>query len=367
MKLRVSATFSLTALLVGCAVSQQTSGPNASSEPEASLASPARALAWLPPQAGKVVSVLEQRRANGVVQDIILSGDAAVYGENKITVTALSGPELPGKYSIPNQADVAQVSESEIAQELEDKFSDMKMGIGDTLERNFYGPFGYAVGTQGKVGCMYAWQTIGRSEPKKLFDAAPPATPPTSIRVKLCRAGANPMAFVSLMRQMAIGTAAPVSAAPGVAYGAVPMYNTPGYGASDALAASGLAGYGGGYGMPGYGAPPQYNMAMATPGYGQGPAAAQAAAGYNGFPASAFGGQAAVPKVHPVRKARKYASRRRNRPAFAASEPHVTTPTLNIPMPDGAGASYSPAPQASNAVFRTPTRSGAPSATIPMP
>ena len=371
MKLRVGVTFALFSVMVGCAVSPQNGGPFASAEPEATMASPARALVWLPPQAGNVVSVLEQRRANGIIQDIVLSGEAAMYGENKITVTAISSTDLPGKYVVPNQADVAQASENDIAQELEDTFPNVKMGLGDTVERNVYGPFGYAVGTQGKVGCMYAWQTLGRAEPRKLFDASTAASQPTSIRIKLCRSGANPMAFVGLVRQMAVGTAAPVAAAPGVAYGSMPLYNAPGYGASDALAASGLGGYNvaGVYGAPVYGAAPSYNAGFGAVPYGQYPGMAQPGVMYGAFPPSAYGtqyAQAVQPKVVRKRVIR-YAAKRHIRRHYAArTQPQgESQPALNIPMPDGAGASYSAAPQPSVAVFRPSANSS--NASVPMP
>ncbi len=372
MKLRVGVTFALFSVMVGCAVSPQNGGPYASAEPEATMASPARALVWLPPQAGNVVSVLEQRRANGIVQDIVLSGEAEMYGENKITVTAISSTDFPGKYAVPNQADVAQASENDIAQELEDTFPNTKMGLGDTVERNIYGPFGYAVGTKGKVGCMYAWQTLGRSEPHKLFDASAAASQPTSIRIKLCRAGANPMAFVGLVRQMAIGTSAPVGVAPGVAYGSVPMYNAPGYGAGDALAASGLGGYNvaGVYGAPAYGAVPMYNSGFGAAAYGQYPGTAQPGVMYGAFPPSAYGTQYAQAVQQPklVRKRPfKYAAKRHHRRDYAAhTQPKgETQPALNIPMPDGAGASYSAAPQPSMAAFRAPASNS--SNPVPMP
>lgn len=377
MKLRVVITFATLSAMVGCSVSPQ-QGQWASSEPDAQMAPPARALAYLPPQAGQVISVLEQRRANGIVQDIVLSGEASVYGENKITVNAISGLDIQQKYAVPNQLDVTAAREEDIALELEEKFSGIKMGVGDTLERNAYGPFGYAVGKNGKVGCMYAWQTLGRSEPKKLFESSS-GNQPASIRVKICRSGANPMALVSLMRQLSIGGVGPMGM-PATAYGNAPMFNQPQYGAatyapSDALAASGLGGYGmpgapAGYGAPVYAATPTYNPAFGAPAYGLYPGMAQGGVMYNGYPASAYGGQyaqAEEPVVKPrVRKVR-LAVRKAPRRVYAARprQDAPSAPSLNIPMPDGSSQSNGPVPSA--AVYRPRAAPQGSGGMIPMP
>eukprot|EP01037_Dinobryon_pediforme_P007016 gene7016-7085_t len=300
---------------------------------QVNIAPPGRAMAWLPPQAGQVVSVLEERRVNGVVQDIVLSGDANMRGENKISITALTGSDLPAKYSM-NQVDIAPASEPNISAEMEEALPDMNMGVGETLERNAYGPFGYAVGTSGKVGCMYAWQVIGRSDRASLIPngLSNNNVQPASVRVRICQTGTNPMALVTLMRQFSYS-----------AGGAGLMASAPMMSANDALGAANMNPYGASYGA----------------GYADN-GLAQSNSGYNRMqPANYTTATAELPLAAPSKPARPkrtvQVAHNKTRLTMASnvSAKPVRQPNINIPLPDDGTTKAALTP--SKAIYRQPT------------
>ena len=291
---------------------------------QVNMAPPGRAMASLPPQAGQVVSVLEERRINGVVQDIVLSGDANMRGENKISISALTGSDLPAKYSM-NQVDIAPASEPNITAEMEEALPDMAMGVGETLERNAYGPFGYAVGTSGKVVCMYAWQVIGRSDRANLIPngLANASVQPASVRVRLCQTGANPMALVGLMRQFNYAAA-----------GAGLMATAPLPGTTDALGAANMNPYGAAYGA-GFADNHEVQLPLAAP---RKPARPKRAVQFAGT-------QTRVNMVS-------------NRPVKPARQP-----TITIPLPDDGAPRADLIPSKAN--FRQPNIAA--QAAVPLP
>jgi len=244
--MRRAAPFLIVAALGGCASAPATGPPQYS----ASLSTPAmpvRALAALPAAAGDVLTVLEQRRSNAVMQQIILRGDAPTFGENKIIVNAITATPT-GRDDVR----LEQPSDASIEDELAEGFPNIRMTVSLALNHNAYGPFGYALGrSPGAVTCIYAWQWIaGEDKPNLLAGMNAPRSFPVSIRVRLCRAGSSEQALVDLIRQLMVnapdGDAYPAAAATGPAY------------ASDALASAGYGGAiaGGDGRTPTYNAPP---------------------------------------------------------------------------------------------------------------
>ena len=266
---RIALALTSVCVLSGCAPGGNYAGMNAGSSNEGILGGymgsysapagdpsslqtpvpPSRALAFLPASAGPVVSVLETRRSNAVMQEIVLAGDHATAGENKINVTALVPPDL----SMRNGGDpikLAPPTDITIENELGEKFPSIAMHLSATYDRNGQGPFGFAIGHPSPVTtCIYAWQYIGPNGPISLFDGASGRAPqPVSVRVRLCAAQTTEQALVDTVRQMVVMP-------PGPSYGGfmpVPMGMAPAYGAPDALTASGSLGASSASLMPAY-------------------------------------------------------------------------------------------------------------------
>ena len=78
------------------------------------------------------------------------------------------------------------------------------MSIGNTMNSNGFGPFGYALGRSGGQTCLYGWQSAGATR-----DQNAPGTPllaapgrSMSLRLRLCRAKASPAALVGIMQSL---------------------------------------------------------------------------------------------------------------------------------------------------------------------
>ncbi|MBE7247992.1 MAG: cellulose biosynthesis protein BcsN [Actinomycetospora chiangmaiensis] len=202
----------------------------------ASLALPSgQALAALPPAAGAVLSVMESRRSNAVIQTIVLAGDHAGYGENKITITALTGTNNVGN-AAGDPVKIAPPTDAVIEDELAQAFPTTPMRIANVYDRNAQGPFGYATGRRADgTGCLYAWQYVGPSGNLNLFDTIDGRGPQAmSVRVRLCKANATEAELAGYMQQMVVSPPGPSSSYAAAA----PAMMAPG---GDALAASGVA------------------------------------------------------------------------------------------------------------------------------
>jgi hypothetical protein len=206
-------------------------------EPIRDATSSAIPMAQLPPDAGYVVSILQSRIAGVLTQRIVLKGDAGTRGENAIEVNVDENDRRPGDVDGP----VAKPTRSMIVNELEAKFPHAEMRLSQTWNRNSFGPFGYAIGhVSRRVTCIYAWQfSAGRAprlidDPALVASAASMPSAPTSVRVRLCRAGVSEEQIVSLLRALQVYP--PGSSAPYVD----PSYEAVGpLGAHDALQAAG--------------------------------------------------------------------------------------------------------------------------------
>ena len=197
-------------------------------------------MAQLPVAAGDPVSVVQSADHGIITQKIVLRGDAATWGENGIVVVVDENPDHR-----PGEANWAtpEPTETLIARELRENFADIDMGIGQTLTRNSFGPFGYAVGkTAQNLTCLYAWQFApGRPAPlisDPAVDGVTASQPPvaTSVRVRLCKQRVAEADLVALVSQMAVFP--PHSTTPYLDTTTRPD----GAPAPDALAATGLPG-----------------------------------------------------------------------------------------------------------------------------
>ena len=145
------------------------------------------ALASLPGSAGLVLSVRDTNFSNGLRQTIVLEGPAAMAGENKIVVEALTPPMAgvaPG-----NDLRLASPSDADIQSELSKLFPGVAMQVSGDVERGPQGPFGYAAGRSGGLNCLYAWEYLAPRRPLTLLEGASgTGAYPASVRVRLCRA-----------------------------------------------------------------------------------------------------------------------------------------------------------------------------------
>ena len=210
-----------------------------------------------------MLNVLEQRGVNFITQDIILSGDVPTFGENKISLTALTARTnefvegRPGEINLKRPTDVA------LYDEVTDQFPTVRMNVSENYDRNGNGPFAYAVGKSKSVTCVYAWQYIEDRERSAGFfgdKSAPGERPVASVRVRMCRQGMNEQALLGFVRQLVLMP--PQIGAPVYANAASYSGYQPGYG-GDALAAAG-----GGYGGAPY-AGARYNRPYGAPGVTQ--------------------------------------------------------------------------------------------------
>ena len=197
----------------------------------------ARPMAQLPAAAGEQIAVLQSNVQGPIQQKIVLRGDPATGGENRIVVTVDLDQPLRGApdYNIPKP------TEELIAKELDDNFPGIAMAISQYWVRNDFGPFGYATGhAYGGVTCIYAWQWAPGQPTRFIANLeaqaaeASTAKAPTSVRVRLCKQGMGESELVELIHQMAVY--APGSSTPYVdtSYGPRPMIG------ADSLSSTGV-------------------------------------------------------------------------------------------------------------------------------
>ena len=147
----------LAAMIAGCTSTggvRQPVGPD-SVEPEKALVLP-------PPGGPSIVSVVEQKRGNGVEQTISLFTSSSVQGQNflKVQFLGASGAN-PGA----GNASYRMIREGDIAREMARSVPGVPMATSATFLQNSYGPFGYASG-HSRAGdtCLYAWQQVRSSQ-----------------------------------------------------------------------------------------------------------------------------------------------------------------------------------------------------------
>ena len=191
------------AALAGCSAPPRESGAGYEAVAEAGAPDGRLPMAELPPGAGKVVAVMQNKSHDVLTQRIVLSGDADTLGENSIVVKVNQsrGPQdIDGPVGSPTRA--------KIAAELDEAFAGVDMRLAETFARNGFGPFGYAIGhPRSGVTCVYAWQW-GLWKPAQIGQAPTgvPSLPtdPTSVRARLCRSTLGEAEIVALLRDMQV-------------------------------------------------------------------------------------------------------------------------------------------------------------------
>jgi hypothetical protein len=144
----------------------------------------------LPPQAGQVVGIVEARDGAKVTQTIALAADPSTPGQNQLVVVTRPGAIAP------------RISSDAIAAEMAKSLPGVPMSVANTLNRNAFGPFGYALGRIGDQTCLYGWQSIGAPDAASVsIFSAPRRT--LSLRLRLCRSRATPASLVTVMQGLA--------------------------------------------------------------------------------------------------------------------------------------------------------------------
>lgn len=154
--LRLIALAGLAGLAAGCTSTGNIRQPSA-----AETIASEKALVLPPPGGPSIVSVVEQKRGNGVDQSISLFTSSAVPGQNflKVQFLGASGAN-PGA----GNSSYKMVSESGIAREMAASLPGVRMARSATFLQNSYGPFGYASGRSSSGDtCIYGWQQIRSS------------------------------------------------------------------------------------------------------------------------------------------------------------------------------------------------------------
>ncbi len=145
-------------------------------------------LASLPPAAGRVVVVRRTSYVNGVGQEIVLEGPHAMVGENRITVQALTTSRTDARGQTGEELKFATPSDTAVAAEIERQLPGMAMTIAGAPERDADGSIGYAMGSKGRLSCIYAWQYLAQERPLSFFEGiSDTGVLPISVRVRLCR------------------------------------------------------------------------------------------------------------------------------------------------------------------------------------
>lgn len=114
---------------------------------------PTTALGSLPREAGRVLSVREQRVDGGLNQHIVLSGDALASSENWL------------KVSVRDSRLVEAPSQNQLYNEMVAAFGGRSLPLYNYIITNDHGPVGLAYGpVSGHGNCAYIWQEARQSD-----------------------------------------------------------------------------------------------------------------------------------------------------------------------------------------------------------
>lgn len=317
----------LATLVAGCSATgdgrrTMAGEPEANDSSLARALAPQSALAWLPGEAGPIVSVVESRRLDRTEQKITLAGDVGVEGDNEIMVTS----HHPRRHQ-----SAPVVDEASLRDEMAERLPGVAMSLSPRVVVAQGGPVGFATGrTRSGAGCLYAWTSGDQRRPvtlARMFGVDGDAPDRVDVRVRVCRRGLDENRAVALVQglQMRTGTT-PIAYAD-----RVPVAYGPG---GDALASAGWSGTP----APVYAAP-----AHGAPVYG---APSLAAAPVYGAPAYAA----------PVYAAPVYAAPTAPAPVWAvpAAAPPARAPALTHPRHERAIAAAPKAPPASTFAASAP-------------
>ena len=234
--MRVSTALTVCLALGGCSL--QPTDNRAAFEASSDMVPAAQPMAQLPAAAGEQLSMLQSNLQGPLTQKIVLQGDPATGGENRIVVTVDLDQPMPGEadYKVPKPTDEL------IAKELDDTMPGIAMTISPNFVRNDFGPFGYAIGrAYGGVTCIYAWQWSPGQAPRFLASpegqAADLSRPKaaTSVRVRLCKQGLGERELVDLVHHMAVYPPGSNTPYLDTTYGMRPLVS------ADSLSSSGVA------------------------------------------------------------------------------------------------------------------------------
>ena len=165
-------------------------------------------LVVLPPGAGSIVGVDEQRKTDSFVQTITLAGDAGTVGDNQIVVRVTRNGLAP------------RIDEDTVATEAQQLLPNYTFRLGPTGTRNTFGLFGALVGGKAGVNCLYAWQRVDLADPwitGEMSNALDELHAMT-VRYRLCRttaSGNDLLAFVQGAQSGRNGGGGPVHVSPG--------------------------------------------------------------------------------------------------------------------------------------------------------
>lgn len=142
-----------------------------------------------------VISLIEERFADGVEQKVILGTDATNSGQNYLSIR-LYGPmerETQGTKKLGYKSVTAVALNNEAIRAM----PGVPMKMSGLFLRNSYGPFGYAFGqTQSGDSCIYGWQQLRSStnERENFRNAGA-----IQIRLRLCENGASEKQLLGVM------------------------------------------------------------------------------------------------------------------------------------------------------------------------
>ncbi|MCU0831375.1 MAG: cellulose biosynthesis protein BcsN [Rhizobiaceae bacterium] len=160
-----------------------------------------RAFVEMPWLAGQPIAVREKRYANGVEQIVVLQGEAAADGENRVeirvTQSASSDDRISGEY-----IQVRNTRAEQIRSDMKEFTWGVPMKIVSSVESNAYGTYGYALG-RSKMGfnCLLGWQNVkGEMKQKKAFGFMSSRKTEMSVRMRVCRSDLNEEQLVSIIR-----------------------------------------------------------------------------------------------------------------------------------------------------------------------
>jgi len=154
-----------------------------------------QALLLPPPGQFSVVGVTEKRFSNAVQQEIALSTNSTVPGQNTVQVR-FYGTENPNRYG-EGALSSASLTDARINSEMRGTLPGVVMVRSQYVVQNDFGPFGYAVGRAASNDlCLYAWQQLRTRQGQRgpLVDAGT-----IQIRLRLCDRQASEQQLLSLM------------------------------------------------------------------------------------------------------------------------------------------------------------------------
>ena len=170
-------------------------------------------LVILPPAAGAIIGIDEQRKIDSYVQTITLQGDPGTTGENRVVVTVTRKGLAP------------RITPDVIQAELADAIPDIPVSMGPINTRNVFGLFGSLIGSRGPLTCFYGFQGVNLADRWITTENATPFDErhALSIRARLCRTtiGAAGLTAIMAGAQSGAGSGGEMAPMPSLGYDAL--------------------------------------------------------------------------------------------------------------------------------------------------